>query len=69
MTTIEMHNTGKGLYGNGLIARGYIREAVRSANMPESAIRSWSYGLGRGLSGVVQQTSWAPGESSIGGEQ
>ncbi|MEO5331455.1 MAG: hypothetical protein H7839_05475 [Magnetococcus sp. YQC-5] len=68
MTTIEMHNTGKGLYGNGLIARGYIRESVRQPNMPESAIRSWSYGLGRGLSSSSRHSPWTQCESSIGGE-
>ncbi|MBF0192545.1 MAG: hypothetical protein HQL99_15615 [Magnetococcales bacterium] len=67
MTTIEIHDTKKGAFVNGLIAKGFVREAVRHANMPESAIRGWSFGLGRGLSGVSRQTGWTRLDMTMSG--
>ncbi len=69
MQTVEMGDTGVNPYRNGLILKGYIRESVRLVNKPESAIRSWSYGFGRGLSAHVHHTVSTRFELSTGGDQ
>ncbi|MBF0627398.1 MAG: hypothetical protein HQL91_04175 [Magnetococcales bacterium] len=69
MVTVELHHTRKESFGNGLIARGFVRTTVRQVNMPENVVRGWSFGLGRGLSGVVRPGGWTRLESDgIGGE-
>ncbi|MBF0179372.1 MAG: hypothetical protein HQM03_05010 [Magnetococcales bacterium] len=70
MTTIEMRNIDRNRHGNGLIARGYVRQPIGASALTESSIRGWSYGLGRGLSGVkAEGTTWSRFVSQEGGAQ
>ncbi|MBF0212532.1 MAG: hypothetical protein HQM00_03080 [Magnetococcales bacterium] len=69
MTTVEMHRARKGSFGNGLIVRGFVRETVRHANMPETAARGCSFGLGWGVKGLVCQNGWTRYETPITGDE
>ncbi|MBF0261964.1 MAG: hypothetical protein HQL97_09050 [Magnetococcales bacterium] len=67
MTTIEMRPTGKGPFGNGLIARGFARRTIRRGSVPETAGRDWSFGLGMGISGMTGFTGWIHMDCSMAG--
>ncbi|MEO5364529.1 MAG: hypothetical protein H7838_13025 [Magnetococcus sp. DMHC-8] len=69
MTTIEMRNGPEGRFGNGLIARGYLRQPAVCAALPETTLRGWSFGLGRGLTGSRVQGSWLRLAVMAGGVQ
>ncbi|MBF0613638.1 MAG: hypothetical protein G8237_00805 [Magnetococcales bacterium] len=62
-----MRDCKRNAFSNGLLARGFVNAPEQQTNPNPSAWRGWSFGFGRGISGVGHRTGWARLESPVAG--